>query len=329
MYPDLVAELLLMSPPQSTTRSQLSPPPSSAPTPDHAGGLGYTRDLPLERLLLLPAYPALGGDGRTVPDEAAHPSFFSLENYGPGQVAVRLELEALGLRGDGEAPALREHQPQHPTHGAGGDSSRTAELAGAGVGSGNGSVLAGVFGDEVPGTACSPLPPPPPPAPRPRSALLLDPVDPVDVGAPSWSGSAAACGPGAPNEQPTQPLTGAPASAAAHTELMAQAPVLRGTAAVASSSPPGPAAAADAGVSTSAPGVAAAAEFAPASAADRAAAQRALSYAWPGDSPLELLWRQVAAVLLQQREGEGGPLGRHSQLSVGPGGRARARVAYP
>ncbi len=73
---------------------------------------------------------------------------------------------------------------------------------------------------------------------------------------------------------------------------------------------------------------AAAAILAPATDADRAAAQRALSFDWQGGTPLEQLWREAAAVLLQQREGEGGPLGRHSQLSVSPWGRGTARCTY-
>ncbi len=186
MYPELVAELLLLlSPPQS-------PPPSQqSPTTDHVGGWGSTGGLPLERFLLLPAYPTRGRNGHAVPALTAHHPFFSFEEYSPGQVAVRLKAEALGLRCDGEAPASRKHkhQQQNLSQGGGGKNSGTAVLAACGadasLGSGtcDGCVLGG-SGVEVLQSAF-----PPPPAPRSRSVLLLDPLD---VGTPPWSAGATA-----------------------------------------------------------------------------------------------------------------------------------------
>ncbi len=230
MYPELVAELLLLSPPQppqSTPASQQSPLSSLAPAADNAGGWGHTGDLPLERLLLLlPACPAPSGTGHAVTAEAARPPFFSFVECGQGQVAVRLEAEALGLRCDGEG-AMEEHQQQHQDRdlaqeGGSGMSSGAAGLAvggadaPAGSATSSGSML-GRSGGGAPPAACQqPLLP----APRPHSVLLLQPMD---VGAPPWPGASAACGPGAPLEHPMHPLTGAPASAAS-TQLGRRAP---------------------------------------------------------------------------------------------------------
>lgn len=328
MYPELVAELLLALP-QSPTPSEQSP------TADRAGGWGSTGDLPLEQLLL-PASPASSGNGRAVPGGAARPPFFSFEDCSTGQVAVRLHVEALGLRCDGEAPALREHerhrQHQNLAHEGGSGRNRSTAVLAAGsadayLGSGacDGAVPLG-SGGAVLQSAC-----PSPPAPRPRSALLLEPVD---VRAPPWWAGAAASDLGAPQARPSQLLLGSP-STASRAQLMRQEREQCDTAAGAPPSPSAPTATADAGAATStskaataASDVPTAATFAPATDADRAVAQRTLLYDWPGVSPLEQLWREVAAVLLRQTEGQGGPLGRHSQLSVGSGGRGRAMLAY-